>query len=47
MVAAKLHNFCIDEQEHIPTKRFNKDVQDGDTWEVLLNEEDKSELTVE
>jgi hypothetical protein len=47
MVAAKLHNFCIDENESMPTKRFQKDVHEGDSWEVVMNEEDKSQLTAE
>ena len=37
MVAAKLHNICVD--NYIPeTDRYGYDVANGDAWNVFLNE---------
>ena len=36
-VAAKLHNFCIDQKIAVVSQRHDDDVLPGDVWEVLDN----------
>jgi hypothetical protein len=38
-VCAKLHNFCIDRQVPVFRRRWAEDCRDGDTPDILLNEE--------
>jgi len=38
MALAKLHNFCIDEDDIPVRQRFHEDVMEGDQFEVLINE---------
>lgn len=45
MVCAKLHNFCIDEREEMPRTRYEQDTRAGDVHEVLLNEDNRENLT--
>jgi hypothetical protein len=40
-VAAKLYNFCIDRNIDV-FQRYERDVADGDTWEVLHNNENSN-----
>lgn len=47
MVAAKLHNWCIDEKITMPLGKYREDVLEGDVHEVLMNVDNRDGLTVE
>ena len=47
MVAAKLHNFCIDQKIAMPLGKYREDVFPGDVHEVIMNNENRDGLTQE
>jgi hypothetical protein len=42
-VLAKLHNFCVDESESIPSHRFPEDIEENDMDDILMNRQDINE----
>lgn len=40
MVAAKLHNLCIDQNVTVPMHRYHEEVRESDRWRVFDNVRD-------
>ena len=47
MVAAKLHNWCIDENIKVPLGKYREDWLEGDVHEVVMNTDNRDGLSAE
>ncbi len=44
MVAAKLHNLCINQNVTVPIQRYHENVREGDRWSVFNNIHDDDDV---